>query len=233
MEIKPISEEGNIQRVVSIDYIGTDTSFVDTLLKKKCQDDIVFERYAEFAIGCIVRNPEACIYRWLFEGTYLRKDTVSKYIPDKNFVLLRVSLSEILQFISTATPPRLREHVWDISCIADIINALKMFLMEKSDYLQYYLKTFENVLRFGKFDTFWSYNSTRLMHKFSTEGQFVRVVDAYDENSKTIRMTYAISATPEHVYRIGELARSLRISNVTEHTKGAVYLIALAGINKK
>lgn len=232
MEIKPIAEDGNIQRVVSIDHIGADTSFVDTLLKKKCADDIVFERYEEFAIGCIVNNPEACIYRWLFEKTYLRKDTMSRYIPEKNFVLLRVSLSEILQFISAATPPRLRKQVWDLSSIADIIEALKMFLMEKSEYLQYYLKTFENVLRFGKFDTFWSYDSTRLMNKFKTEGPFVRVVDAYDESSKLIRLTYAIKATPEHVYRIGELARSLYISNVTDYSEG-VYLIAFAGINKK
>lgn len=228
--VAPIAQVGNIKEVHAIKFIG-DTSVVDKLLKTKCHDDIIYE-HSEFAIVCELRRTSACLYRWLFEQTYLRNEKLSQYNPNTNMLIVRTSLSEVLQYIQKVTPPYLANTIESLNSIDDIVGALQLFLIDsKSDqFYQYYLNTFENSLRIGEFDTVWTYNDKKLIEKINTAyDPFVRVVDAYDESTKRTRMTYALSITPQHVDSIQKLLSVYKISNVYKRDDVITY-VSLARI---
>ena len=227
IEVVPINPLGSINEVEFVKFLG-DTSFVDKLLKQKCHDDIIYE-HAEFAICCTLRNPTVCLYRWLFEQTYLRNEKVSRYIAHSGVFIIRASLSEILGYIQKVTPPYLAHTIESLNSIEDIIGALNMFLIEsKGDqFHQYYLNTFENCLRICEFDTAWTYNDKRLREKWAkvtVNKSFVRVVDAYDESTRNGRMTFAIIPNPENIDRVQKALSVYKISNIHVNDDGSIYI---------
>lgn len=226
MEIKPINPLGNIEKIAFIKFLGNE-EFVNKLLRTKNHDDVVYECHATFAIGCYVRNPEGCLFRWLYEQTFLRNKTVSKYIPEKKFMFLHISLAEIFQFIYSVTPPQLKTSIATLNSISEIIDVLNTFLTDKeSQYYQYYLNMFEHAIRFGEFETNWLYskNSELALKLSESNDKFVKIVDSYVESPKYVRLTFALNPTAENVNRIQEFLAYAKISNAHKNDDSSIYL---------
>lgn len=161
------------------------------MLNLGIQNDVVFENFG-FYMRVVFDKPTDVLYRMMWEDLYLRKTKRSQYVTADRMIL-RISLSEALEYICDATPPILRPRIPQATRSVDNVHSLlNSFLVETEDSQhEYHLSLFKKKMRLEPFETAWSYDTRKIdmMTKMHPDKQMVCVIDA---------MTYPIDRLVKH-----------------------------------
>lgn len=155
MIIKEIGE--NLVRDPLREHEPSAAKFIDCLLKRQVFNDVLFEEYW-FPIKIQLDSISQWLYRKLWEEVYLRR--VRRYHPNGTEITMNCSLSECIQFIQAATPPRLQDQLpASLTSTKAIYDLMKLFLMEDNSGQQdYYLSLFRRIMHLEPFETAWKPN---------------------------------------------------------------------------
>lgn len=139
------------------DYYHVD--FINGLLQRGIFNDHLFE-CVWYTITVELDSCIQFLYRRMWESVYLRKG-YSHFDIKSDKMRLTISLSEALQFIHTATPPRLKHLIPESTkSIKDITTLLKQFLMDdNSGQLITYISIFKKITHLEQFETVWDYDT--------------------------------------------------------------------------
>lgn len=133
-----------------------DTVLLKYLLRKSIMNDYLLEN-TWFSVALKPDSVMDFMYRRLWETVYLRTKRQSSYDTNTGVMTLWVSLADIIQYIRSATPPRLSSSIEDsIKDIDNIVEILKQFLMgDNGGHTQFYISLFKQLTRMEPFETFW------------------------------------------------------------------------------
>jgi len=157
-------------------YKGTTINFtndiinqktVDEFLKKNIQNDYLMENiFLQVTMEFDYHDTEEVIeffYRLFFETIFLRRNLNLSYITQKEMVL-SVSLSEAINFISQVTPAIFKERTLKtMKSVDDIRSMIDFYLADTkaSDY-RFKIDVFKKCLQMVEFETVWKYDNKRL-----------------------------------------------------------------------
>ena len=142
---------------------GLNRKMVNSLLNRGMFNDYVMDhQFIEMTVE--PDNPIDCMYRQMWETIYTHLG-YSSYNYKTKQMTLTISLSEAVQFIHNATPPRLKHLVKDaLKSIDDIMTLLKQYLMDDNGGHQItYLSMFKKIMRVEPYETVWEYDTTPIL----------------------------------------------------------------------
>ena len=136
--------------------------FAESLLSRSIFNDKLFDRI-HFKIVIKLDDPSDYLYRILWESVYLNRSKISRCDHTQDRIILYPSLSEIIGYIYTTTPPRLAHLIPDsIKTIEEINNSITQFLIDDhGGQLITYHSYFKQYMRLGRFETKFTYNKER------------------------------------------------------------------------
>lgn len=156
---------------ITPDTNNENIDLITNLLALKEINDVLFDNF-NFKIHIVASESEIVdmmnrlMYRNLWEDVYLKSSTRSKYNGDKTFVL-EATLSEVITFIKTATPPneKLQKLIPDaLSSIKSIVSSLEQFLTcdNYGQEITYYGILFK-ITRFMMFETNFNFTEKTML----------------------------------------------------------------------
>lgn len=144
-------------KILDIKPLEGNGKFPFRLLSRGIHDDALFDLvHFEITIEPSPADYVNYFYRLLWEKSYikLRMMSNSNEHDDDKDIKINISLSEAMGFINEATPPLLRHTISNIKTENDVVEALKVFLMEDNNNEQgHYIDIFRNHIRFKVFET--------------------------------------------------------------------------------
>lgn len=170
-------------KILDIKPLENNSKFPFQLLSRGIQDDALCDTvHFEISISPSPADYVNYFYRLLWERVYIKSTKPSNdfsHNSDKN-IKINISLSEAMGFIYEATPPLLRNSISDIKSESDVVDALKVFLMEDNNNEQvHYIDIFKNHIRFKVFETVESIDVKAMdMLNKSRYGFVVRILDS-------------------------------------------------------
>jgi hypothetical protein len=152
-----------------------DDFYGKTLVNHLLQKGIFNDHYFEHVMFNIIVEPDSWqdfLFRYLWESVYLRRSSSEQSVPcyknkitkNSDSCLLKVSLAELLEFITVATPPSLKHLIPDSTKnVKNIMDVIKEFLFkENGGQKQLYHSMFKKVLRMELFGTKKTYDVKRM-----------------------------------------------------------------------
>lgn len=166
MDLKTINTEETLG-FEFIEMMKPDDIFVETLLAKGLFNDYLFERVF-FKLKIKLNNISGLIYRRLWESIYLRTGLQS-HLDEGDNITLYVSLSEMITYIKSVTPPILKHLIDDsIKSIDSISTLIEKLLSDKSvnNDITYNVSMFKQLMHLSRFNTDWMDDMCPLNHLF-------------------------------------------------------------------
>ena len=166
MDLKTINTEETLG-FEFIEMMKPDNIFVETLLAKGLFNDYLFEK-TFFKLKIKLNDLSLLLYRRLWESIYIRSGMQS-HIEDDGSVTLYMSVSEMIVYIKSVTPPILKHLIDDsIKSIDSISTLIEKLLSDKgvNNDIIYNVSVFKQLIHLSRFNTDWTDDTRPLNHLF-------------------------------------------------------------------
>lgn len=144
-------------KILDILPIKNESTFPYSLLSSGIQDDYLFDTvFFQIVVEPSPADYVNYFYRLLWETCYIKSKLPSNDTSHSfdTKIVFNISLSEAMGFINKATPPLLRKKIDEIKTENDVVDALKVFLMEDNKGEQvHYTDIFRDHVKFKVFET--------------------------------------------------------------------------------
>lgn len=153
----------NIKSITYIPKPGLD-EIVSYLLSTNKHDDYIFDHvFFKIILDKNAGNIVNYLYRLLWESSYIKSSKMSNTSNNTDDIEIYISLSEAIAIIMQCTPPLLASRISEgTKSIPDIIDTLKVFLMEESKELTHYQSIFKKHIHLEVFNTIENNDLSRL-----------------------------------------------------------------------
>lgn len=153
----------NIKSITYIPNPGLD-EIVSYLLSTNKHDDYIFDHvFFKIILDKNAGNIVNYLYRLLWESSYIKSPKMSNTSRNADDIEIYISLSEAIAVIMQCTPPLLASRISEgTKSIPDVIDTLKVFLMEESKELTHYQSIFKKHIHFEVFNTIENNDLSRL-----------------------------------------------------------------------
>ena len=153
----------NIKSITYISKPGLD-EIVSYLLSTNNHDDYIFDHvFFKIILDKNAGNIVNYLYRLLWESSYIKSSKMSNTSNNTDDIEIYISLSEAIAIIMKCTPPLLASRISEgTKSISEIIDTLKVFLMEESKELTHYQSIFKKHIHLEVFNTIENNDLSRL-----------------------------------------------------------------------
>lgn len=153
----------NIKSITYIPNPGLD-EIVSYLLSTNKHDDYIFDHvFFKIILDKNAGNIVNYLYRLLWESSYIKSPKMSNTSKNADDIEIYISLSEAIAVIMQCTPPLLASRISEgTKSIPEVIDTLKVFLMEESKELTHYQSIFKKHIHFEVFNTIENNDLSRL-----------------------------------------------------------------------
>lgn len=207
-------------KILEVRPMITNQKLTDMMLKDEIMDDKILEQ-SFFAIK-VESDPATYVditYRRYWETMYVKNHYKSSIYKD--YCILMMSLSEAIQFIYAATPPRLQHTIKaGISSCKNIEESLNVFLMENNNgELKHYISILKKILHSEVFETQWKLQ----IPESKTVPQDYDIIKLYEVDKSNLSIFKAFN--PAGLKMLHEYIRT-NDSNITNLTINGSTIIA-------
>jgi len=153
----------NIKSITYIPNPGLD-EIISYLLSMNKHDDYIFDHvFFKIILDKNAGNIVNYLYRLLWESSYIKSPKMSNTSKNADDIEIYISLSEAIAVIMQCTPPLLASRISEgTKSIPEVIDTLKVFLMEESKELTHYQSIFKKHIHFEVFNTIENNDLSRL-----------------------------------------------------------------------